>query len=54
VLPKTGRRLAGGCTAVFMLPFLAAGISVIAVGVRELRGGGGTQQFGRGERQTGM
>jgi hypothetical protein len=44
-LPKAGRRVAGGCIALFMLPFLAAGLSVIAVGVRELRRGGGTQQW---------
>jgi len=34
-----------GCIAVFMLPFLAAGVSVIVIGVREFSHGGATQQW---------
>ena len=34
-----------GCIAVFMLPFLAAGVVTIGVGVREYSHGGATQQW---------
>lgn len=38
-------RVGFGCIAVFMLPFLAAGLSVIVVGAREYARGAGTQQW---------
>src|SRR5438046_665586 len=38
-------RVGFGCIAVFMLPFLAAGVSVIFVGVREYSSGVATQQW---------
>lgn len=34
-----------GCLAVFMLPFLAAGVSVISVGIKEYSRNAGTQQW---------
>ena len=38
-------RVGFGCIALFMLPFLAAGVSVIVVGMREYSRGAGTQQW---------
>ena len=44
-LGSAGSRVAAGCIAVFMLPFVAAGVGMIFLGIRELRRGQPTQQW---------
>lgn len=44
-LPKAGRRAAGACITIFMLPFAAAGIAMMALGIREFRRGQPTTQW---------
>jgi hypothetical protein len=39
VSTQPGRRLLLGCVALFTLPFFAAGVGILASGIRELRGG---------------
>jgi hypothetical protein len=42
---KRGSQTAGACITVFMLPFIAAGIGVMSIGVGGLRSGAPTQQW---------